>query len=107
VLTKADAYLDQFYSVRDPSSLHKALNIYKTADQLLSAIRIQLGDLESKLFWRRYSRRLYERAIEVSYLTGSLDDAFYFFEKSRAVILSDQLNEHTRLRDFDVLRLAD
>jgi len=106
VLTKADAYLERFYSFKDPGSLNNALDVYKTADQLLSAIRMQLGDLESKLFWRRYSRRLYERAIEASCLTGSLDDAFYFFEKSRAVILTDELNEHTKLSDYDVVRLA-
>jgi tetratricopeptide (TPR) repeat protein len=107
VLNKADAYLERFYWLRDPANLHSALDIYKTADQLLSAIRIQLGDLESKLFWRRYSRRLYERAIEASYLLGYISDAFYFFEKSRAVILTDELNEHTRLSDVDALRLAE
>jgi tetratricopeptide (TPR) repeat protein len=107
VLNKADAYLERFYFLKDPASLHNALDVYKTADQLLSAIRIQLGDLESKLFWRRYSRRLYERAIEASYLLGHVNDAFYFFEKSRAVILTDELNEHTTLSGNDVLRLAE
>ena len=48
---------------------------------------------ESKLFWRSDSRRLYENAIEACYLQNNLDDAFYFFEKSRAVLLQDQLNE--------------
>jgi tetratricopeptide (TPR) repeat protein len=107
VLNKADAYLERFYFLKESRSLHNALDVYKTADQLLSAIRIQLGDLESKLFWRRYSRRLYERAIEASYLLGYVNDAFYFFEKSRAVILADELNEHTRLSDNDVLQLAE
>ena len=107
VLNKADAYLVRFYFLKDPRSLHNALDIYKTADQLLSAIRIQLGDLETKLFWRQFSRRLYERAIKASYLLGYANDAFYFFEKSRAVILTDELNEHTRLSDVDALRLSE
>jgi len=107
VLNKADGYLERYSYNKDPKALQASFDVYKTADRLLNEIKVQQGDLESKLFWRRYSRRLYERAIEASYFLGNLNDAFYFFEKSRAVILTDELNEHTRLSDADAVRLAE
>lgn len=107
VLNKADGYLERYYYSKDPKALQASFDVYKTADRLVNEIKVQLGDAESKLFWRQYSRRLYERAIEASYFLGNLNDAFYFFEKSRAVILNDELNEHTRLSDADAVRLAE
>jgi len=107
VLNKADGYLERYYHKKDINALQSAFAIYKTADRLLNEIKVQLGDVESKLFWRQYSRRLYERAIEASYFLGNFNDAFYFFEKSRAVILNDELNEHTRLSDAEAVRLAE
>jgi CHAT domain-containing protein len=107
VLNKADGYLERYFYNKDPKALQASFDVYKTADRLLNEIKVQLGDEESKLFWRRYSRRLYERAIEASYFLGNYNNAFYFFEKSRAVILADELNEHTRLSDVDALQLAE
>src|SRR4029453_444984 len=106
VLNKADAYLQRFSFHKDRRDLESSLEVYKTADQLLNAIKVQLGDLESKLFWRRYATRLYENAIEAAYLEGNVNNVFYFFEKSRAVILTDQLNEQAGISDSDALKLA-
>ena len=106
VLNKADGYLERFSFNKDRKDLQSSLEVYKTADQLLNAIKVQLGDLESKLFWRRYATRLYENAIGAAYLDGNLNDVFYFFEKSRAVLLTDQLNEQAGINDSDALKLA-
>ena len=106
VLDKANGYLQRFSFNKDRKDLQSSLQVYKTADQLLNAIKVQLGDLESKLFWRRYATRLYENAIEASYLEGNLNNVFYFFEKSRAVILTDQLNEQAGISESDALKLA-
>jgi CHAT domain-containing protein len=48
---------------------------------------------ESKLFWRKKTRKIYENAIETCFLLKNYEKAFYFFEKSRAVLLNDKLNE--------------
>lgn len=106
VLNKADGYLQRFSFNKDRKDLQSSLEVYKTADQLLNAIKVQLADLESKLFWRRYAARLYENAIEAAYLEGNVNNIFYFFEKSRAVILTDQLNEQAGISDLDALKLA-
>ena len=73
---------------------------------MLDRIKAEQSDMQSKLFWRIDSRRLYEHAIEACYAYGNLDDAFYFFEKSRAVLLNDQLNEQRWMGEEDILKQA-
>ena len=51
-------------------------------------------------------RRLYEHGIEACLLSANNADAFYFFERSKAALLSDQLNEQRRLGENDISRLA-
>ena len=49
---------------------------------------------------------MYEHAIEACYLAGDLENAFYFFEKSRAVILNDLLTEQRGQTNKDMLELS-
>jgi CHAT domain-containing protein len=104
VLDKADAYLTQFKTTTEKKILMQAINIYKTADLLLNQIKLTQYETLSKLFWRSHARRLYEHAIEACYLADDTAEAFYFFEKSRAVLLSDELNEQQWLSEADILR---
>jgi CHAT domain-containing protein len=103
---KADAYLQEYVYKKNREALKKALIIYKTADRLLNGIKTELAELESKLFWRSYAKHLYEHAIEASYLENNPEDVFYFFEKSRAVLLSDQLTEQNKISETDILKQA-
>jgi hypothetical protein len=48
---------------------------------------------QSKLFWREKTKRWYAKAIEASFLLNDPEKAFYFMEKSRAVLLNDKLAE--------------
>jgi len=93
IIDKGDAYRNQFVVTKDAQSLGEAIRIYKIADQFLNKIKSEQADVQSKLFWRSDSRRLYENAIDACFLQNDVPDAFYFFEKSRAVLLQDQLNE--------------
>jgi CHAT domain-containing protein len=104
IIDKADAYRKQYEMTRQPKALQEATRIYKTADLFLDKIRTEQSDLQSKLFWREDSRRLYENAIEACYLNNNIEDAFYFFEKGRAVLLQDQLNEQRWLGQADIMQ---
>ena len=86
-----DAYLKKYIQDKQSADIKKALQIYKHADIFLNRINLEQFDLESKLFWRNENRRLYENAIEACYKQGNTADAFHFFEKSRAVLLNNQL----------------
>jgi CHAT domain-containing protein/tetratricopeptide (TPR) repeat protein len=102
-IDKGDAFQKQYKSTRQKSTIQEAIRVYTKTDQLLDRIKTEQSELESKLFWRSDSRRLYEHAIEACYLNGSIDDGFYFFEKSRAVLLQDQLNEQRWVGEKDIL----
>ncbi len=52
----------------------------------------QYGE-QSKLFWREKTKSMYEKALEACYLSNNIEKAYYFFEKSRAVLLNDKLSE--------------
>ena len=82
--------------------IKEAVRIYKITDQLLDRIKTEQSDLQSMLFWRSDSRRLYEHAIEACYTCHNTEDAFYFFEKSRAVLLNDQLKEQSWSGEEDI-----
>ena len=104
VIDKGDAFKHQYEHLKEPNLLNQALNVYKVADQLLDKVRLNQSELKSKLFWRSDSRRLYENAIEACFLLGNTKDAFYFFEKSRAVLLNDQLSQQQWMGETDILK---
>jgi CHAT domain-containing protein len=104
LLDRADAYQTQYLTTNDPEFLAKGITTYKIADRFLDTIKVALTDLKSKLFWRSSAKRLYENAIGACYLQKNLNDAFYFFEKSRAVLLQDQLNEQHWLGESDIMK---
>lgn len=106
VINKGDAYLAAARYHKKNIFAIKAIDIYKHADKLLAGIKSVQLEFDSKLFWRTHSRRLYEHAIEACYETGDKETAFYFFEKSRAVLLNDQLNDHRLMTDKDIQQQA-
>ncbi len=105
-LDKADAYFAQYKKKNKAEALSMAIRAYRLSDQLFNAIRRSQSEIQSKLFWRVNNKRLYDHAIEASYLAGSPENAFYFFERSRAVLLNDQLNEQYLVRPTEMMALA-
>lgn len=67
------------------------LKLYSAADQLADRMRSSHDARASKLFWRAEVLPLYEAAIARCYELGDGALAFYFFEKSKAVLLHDAL----------------
>jgi CHAT domain-containing protein len=103
---KANSYLNQYKHTGQILAIKEAIRIYKITDQLLTRMKAEHSELQSKLVWRKISRKLYEYAIEASYEYNNIADAFYFFEKSRAVLLNDQLIEQRILRGQDLHKVA-
>lgn len=106
VIDKGAAFQKQFAFSGNRRDLAEAIRIYRIAELLLERLRGSHTSLESKLFWRSSSRRLYENAIGACFLQQNTGDAFYFFEKSRAVLLQDQLREQTWYTEQQLLQRA-
>jgi len=96
VITKADAYLAKGKLFHDKTSLNQAAVLYRAADILLSNLKSQQKEFDSKLFWRKHTTSLYENAIEACYLIGDINKSLFFFEKSRAILLQDQINDRLK-----------
>ncbi|MBD2755322.1 CHAT domain-containing protein [Spirosoma validum] len=93
IQNKADTWLDYAKATTNQQRLHYALETYKVADRMIDFMRWEHIGQQSKLFWRYKTRSIYERAIETSFLLKNTEQAFHFFEKSRAAMLGDKLNE--------------
>ncbi len=106
VMDKAYAHVLQYYYYRNPLSLKTALTIYKTTDRLLARIKEGQDEIQSRLFWQEDTHSLYEHAVEAAFLQNNYREAFYFFEKSRAVLLDEQLNRQSKTNDADLLKQA-
>lgn len=67
------------------------LLLYRTADQIVDRMRSTHDAKASKMFWRKEVLPLYEAAIRLCHQLQDGDRAFYFFEKSKAVLLHEAL----------------
>lgn len=93
ILDKADTWLDYARSTNNPAHYRNALKTYALVDEVIDLMRREHTGTGSKLYWRQKTRPIYERAIETSFRLRDSVQAFRFFEKSRAVLLTDKLNE--------------
>ena len=89
---KADTWLEYYQTTKQKENLRVALDTYLSADRLIDLMRFEHTGTQSKLYWRNKTHHLYVKAIETCFLLKDYEKAFYFFEKSKAVLLNDQLN---------------
>ena len=106
-LTQKEYAFTSLYEKADILSVNKgtwdqALNTYLLLDELIDKMRWQHLDVDTKLYWRDKLNMFYEKAIEVCYKLDKIDKAFYFIEKSRAVLLVDQLNSNAALNRLPI-----
>ncbi len=106
ILDKASAWMSKYKTTSRQNSLDSAIRIYKLTDRYFDKLKASQSDIQSKLFWKANNRRLYEQAIEACYRSKNNEDAFYFFEKSRAVLLNDQISEQRFMTDNDITKQA-
>lgn len=90
---KAEALLGQYKIEKKKELLVSAIRTYQLADKAVDLMRWKQYGEQSKLFWRGKTKQMYAHAIEACYLAADNELAFFFMEKSRAVLLNDKLNE--------------
>ncbi|MFT4152632.1 CHAT domain-containing protein [Parafilimonas sp.] len=90
---KIEALLNIFITKKDNNALKACMQTCFIMDTLINKMRNGQTGNQSKLYWRNYTKDFYSNAIRASFLANNPDAAFYFMEKSRAVLLNDKLNE--------------
>ncbi len=104
---KGDAFVQEYHATKEAVCLKKAIAVYKKNDLFLAKIKTeQQLQISSSLVWRATARNLYEHAIDACYANNNIEDAFYFFEKSRATLLNDQVKEQQWTNDSDIAKLT-
>ncbi|HRP55934.1 CHAT domain-containing protein [Agriterribacter sp.] len=90
---KTELLLKLYKTNGDKQYLKACLSTAVLMDSAIAQARHeQLGE-QSKLYWRNKTRSFFATALEACYVAEDMPKAFYFMEKSRAVLLSDKLNE--------------
>lgn len=70
-----------------------AMEVVRAGDAVADLLRADFSGQIGKLFWRRDALPLYEAGIRLSLAAGDEESAFYFLEKSRAILLLESLLE--------------
>ncbi|WP_299337915.1 CHAT domain-containing tetratricopeptide repeat protein [uncultured Psychroserpens sp.] len=94
--------------------LELALNIYGLSDQIADIIYFESREDFSKLFWREEASNFYLNATEAAYLLNKPKEAFYYIEKSKAILLLENITtskakalvnlpEHLINREYDLI----
>jgi CHAT domain-containing protein/tetratricopeptide (TPR) repeat protein len=91
VRDKGDAFLKRGRS-GDRRFLDSAIGIYRKGDRLFDRIQQEQRELLSQLTWRKSAKSMYAAAVEACFEANRLEDAFYFFERSRAVLLQRRMS---------------
>ena len=71
------------------------IKAYHLLDDYIDLLRKEQISADTKLFWRENVRGIYQDAIALCYKLKKNDEAFYFFEKSRAVLLLEAISSQT------------
>jgi CHAT domain-containing protein/tetratricopeptide (TPR) repeat protein len=90
---KAEALLLLYQQNGSRQLLQTANETFKLGDQVIDEMRYSQNTEPTKLYWRNKTRNFYSRAVTAAVESNDADDALFFMEKSRSVLLSDKLNE--------------
>ena len=90
---KTDLLFTLYNQNKEPKYLEACIKTALLTDSIITLNRHQNISEGSKLYWRDESRDFFTEIIEACYLANDVKDAFYFMEKSRAVLLNDKWNE--------------
>jgi len=90
---KTECLLHLFQETNGPEYLSACLQTALLTDTLITTMRHEQIGERTKLFWRDHTRQFFSNALKACLLAKDAGRAFYFMEKSRAVLLNDRLNE--------------
>ncbi len=89
---KANGWLRYYQSDFNITHLNHALNTFKKADELIDIIKRENTEFQSKVYWREQSSELYANAVETCFLLKRPEEAFYYMERNKALLLLEDLS---------------
>ncbi|WP_299768959.1 CHAT domain-containing protein [uncultured Dokdonia sp.] len=96
------AWIEAYELEKNRTYLTHAKETLYLVDQLVSLIRLDSEVDQSKLFWINSGVDSYMLAVKVCYLLGQPDEAFYFMEKNKALLLLERLDKRYEQQNLDI-----
>ena len=97
LIAKANGWISYYDNTGNNQHLINAHETFTKADQLIDLIRFESTEQQSKLFWREKGSSLYMKAVVVSNLLNRPQEAYYFMERNKALLLLEDLtNEEAK-----------
>lgn len=90
---KAKSFLEAHLTTKNKDYTTLSLKHLQLADELLDIIKLESIEKKSKLFWQQEASEIYMLAVKASLLLNDMDNAFYFMEKRKAILLLENLSE--------------
>ncbi|WP_209330827.1 CHAT domain-containing protein [Lunatimonas salinarum] len=88
----------KFNSTGDSTDLRTALSHFNAFIAATDRVRWSHEYDQSKLYWREQGKETFTQALDVCFQLNDAAAAYLFFEKSRAVMLQDRLNDQEARR---------
>ena len=95
-----EAYLRYYEETKKPEYLEKSIAYFEIADQLIDLLKINSSEFKSRLFWQKESADIYGKAIRTCFLNKDFDKAFYFMEKSKVLLLQEDLAQQDYIQSL-------
>ncbi len=93
LIDKADILLLLYEKTNYKRNLEEALTIYELSDKIIDIIYFESREDLSKLFWREQAENFYLKATQAAFKLNDSKKAFYFIEKSKALLLLENIIE--------------
>ncbi len=85
---------------KDRNKLDAALAAFQAVDSLVDLMIFDYGK-GTKLFWRKELKLIYEQAVKAAYERENDSLYFYFLERSKAILLLEQLELNTFIENLN------
>ena len=95
-------YVKAYKETKDKKYLLQAKETLYRIDELVSLIRYESNTEQSKLFWIEKGVNTYMLAVEVCYFLNLPNEAFYFMEKNKALLLQENIKTFQAKLAFEV-----
>ena len=92
-------YLKRYELQSRPEDIDNALKQFSYVDAIFDQLQQNSTNTTSKFLWRRKATELYSLAIRASYLKNDLGLVFRFMEKSKALVLLDEMRSRNAMID--------
>ncbi len=88
-----ETYLKWYEETKNKNYLDKSLGYFQFTDRIIDDQKENSKDFLSRLLWRKKGTDLYGKALRACYLLKDYDQALYFMEKNKALLLMEDISQ--------------